>query len=310
MRFINIISAMVVLLGFSACEKREVATLNLDVSTTETNYKVGDTINFKISGNPDQLYFYSGETGHKYLYKDRTQAESNMVTLQFATNRRYGADAQQPNSLRLLASQTFNGAYTADNIKETTDWVDITSAFALSGIQGGDTYINSGVVNLTTLGSLGFNLDLTKPVFFAFKYNGVTGSTQPRWWINQFDINTTTTDGQVLPVTSIGNAAWTQVKVLPESPINWVFGTDNTVKFQGGGAAVLSNNVWAITKEIVLTSVLPDTGVPIKDIRDRLENFQYIFTTPGIYSIAFIGANINVYGESSAVKELTITVSN
>ncbi len=309
MRFSNLIIAIAILLGFSACEKREVASLSLDVTTSKLTYKVGDTIAFKISGNPDQLKLYSGEAGHKYIYKDRTTAESSGVTLQFATNRRYGSDAQQPKSLRVLASQAFNGNYTADNVNESADWIDITSAFTLSGIQSGDTYVNSGVVNLASLSSLGFNLDITKPVYFAFKFTGVTGSTQPRWWVNQFDINTTTTDGEVLGVTSIGSAGWTQVKVLPESPANWSFGTDNTVKFAGGGATVGSNQVWAITKSLILTTVLPDTAVPIKDIRDRLENFSYIFTQPGTYVMTFVGANVNIYGENTAVKELTITVA-
>lgn len=307
MRFFNLFIAVASLLALSACEKQEVASLKLDVSTSRTVYKVNDTVIFKISGNPDQLMIYSGETGHKYIYKDRNQAESDLITLEFATNRRYGLDAQQPNSLRLLASQTFNGVYSAENINEAADWVDITSAFTLSGIRGDDLYVSSGVVNLTQLTSLG--LDKSKPVFFAFKYNGVTGSTQPRWWINKFDVNTTTTDGQVLGVASIANAAWKQVKVLPQSPVNWVFGTDNTVKFQGGGAAVLSNHVWAITKGLVLTNVQPDKGVPIKDIRDRMDEYQYIFTKPGIYKVTFVGANINIYGESRDVKELEITVN-
>jgi len=313
MRFFNVIIAIVALLGFSACEKREVTPLSLDVATSQTTYQVGDTVIFNISGNPEQLMFYSGEIGHNYMYKDRTQAESDLITLEFASSRNYGSDAQQPKSLRLLASQTFNGTYAVENIDEGTDWVDITDAFTLSGVRSDGTYISSGVVNLTQLGSLGFDLDISKPVYFAFKYTGVTGSTQPRWWINKFDIKTTTIDGQVLAVASIGTAGWQQIKVLPASPVSWTFDKDvnglvTAAKFQGGGAAVLSNQVWLMTQGLVLTTVQPDKGVPIKDVRDRMDTYKYIYTKPGTYKVVFVGANINVYGESRDIKELTIEV--
>lgn len=315
MRFFNTIIAIAVLLGFAACEKREVANLDLKVTTSKTTYKVNDTVTFNITGNPDQLMFYSGEIGHKYSYKDRTRAESNNITLEFASNRAYGSLTTQPNSLTLWASQTFNGTYTADNVNEANDWVDITAAFTISPLNSAGTYVSSGVVNLTTLGSLGFNLDITKPVYFAFKYKGSTGSTQTRCWVNQFDINTTTTDGQVLSVTNIGSTSWSEVKVLPTSPVSWTFdkntnGIVTAAKFQGGAATILSNEVWLITNGLDLTSVQSDRGVAIKDIRARLDQYQYIFTEPGTYTVTFVGANINIYGESRAVKEFTITISN
>src|SRR5690606_33605529 len=116
-------------------------------------------------------------------------AERELMTLEFDTNRRYGSDAQQPQSFRLFASQKFNGQYTAANIKETEEWTDITPAFTLSGSQSNDaTYVSSGVVNLTSLSNLGFDLDKSLPIYFAFRYKGVTGFTQPRWWVKNFDI--------------------------------------------------------------------------------------------------------------------------
>lgn len=309
MRILNIIIIIAAMMSLSACQKEEVAHLDLNVSTDKSTYKVGEVVTFKISGNPDQLMFYSGETGHKYIYKDRTQAESNLITLEFASSRNYGSDAQQPRSLRLMASQKFNGVFTAENVNEAADWIDITDAFTLSGVRADGSYLSSGVVNLTALSTMGLNLDISKPIYFAFKYTGVTGSTQPRWWVNKFDINTTTTDGQSMVVTDIAGAGWTQVKVLPTSPVSWVFGTDNTVKFQGGGAAVLSNQVWAMTKGLILTNVQPDRGVPIKDIRDRLDEYPYTFNTKGVYTVTFVGANINVYGESGSTKEVVITIT-
>lgn len=296
------------LIILSSCNKKEVVELNFDVKTEKTSYKVGEAINFQITGNPDQLVFFSGEDGRKYIYKDRIQAQSDNITLEFATNRRYGTDAQQPQSLRLLASQAFNSKYEAASIN-ASDWVDVTSAFTLSGIQSTDVaYVSSGVVNLTTLASAGFSLDKSKPVYFAFKYTGVTGSTQPRWWINKFDVKTTTTDGQILPVASISSAGWTSVKVLTTSPVSWAFGTDNILKYQGGAATIGGNQVWAISGGLSLTKVQPDVGVVLKNMTTRIDNYKYSFTAAGTYTVTFVASNVNVYGESKTLKDVQVTI--
>lgn len=302
-----IIPALLMILA--GCNKKEVTKLDFEVRTDKASYHVNDTVNFIFSGNPEQLSFFSGEEGHKYIYKDRTFVESNLITLEFATNRRYGSDVDQPQSLRLFASQTFNGIYTAENIDEAEDWVDITDAFTLSIPKGDDTYTSSGIVNLTELSSQGFNLDKSKPVYFAFRYRGVTGTTQPRWWVNKFDIKTVTTDSQILTVTDIANGGWTPIKVLPESPVNWVFGTDNILKFQGGNAAVLSNHVWVLTKGLNLTKVQPDAGVALKNMSTKMDSYPYVFTEPGTYTVTFIASNVNVYGESKVIKNVEITVN-
>jgi len=296
------------LIGVIGCNKKEVIELKFDVKPEKASYKVGEAVNFLITGNPDQILFYSGAEGHKYIYKDRTQAQSDQITLEFATNRRYGLDAQQPQSFRILASQTFGGTYTTAGVNPA-DWTDVTSAFILSGIQSTDlAYVSSGVVNLTTLSTLGLNLDKAKPIYFAFKYTGVTGSTQPRWWVNKFDIKTTTTDGQVLPVANISSAGWTSVKVLATSPVSWTFGTDNILKYQGGAATVANNQVWAISGGLSLTKVQPDTGVALKNMSTRMDNYKNIYTTAGTYTVTFLASNVNVYGESKTIKEVQVVI--
>lgn len=300
----------VLLMILASCNKKEVTELNFEVNPEKANYEVGDTVKFNLSGNPEQLVFFSGEEGHKYIYKDRTTAESDLITLEFATNRRYGSDSQQPESLTLFASQKFNGKYKAESIDADADWTNITSAFTLSGSQSNnDTYVSSGVVNLTELSSVGFNLDKTMPIYFAFRYKGVTGFTQPRWWINKFDIKTTTTDGQILVVADIASAGWTPVKVLPTSPVNWTFGTDNILKYQGGGGTTGSNEVWAVSNALNLTKVQPDSGTPLKNMSTRLDEYSYVFTKAGTYKVTFVASNINVYGESKVIKEIEILVN-
>ncbi|WP_245584790.1 DUF5017 domain-containing protein [Pedobacter glucosidilyticus] len=296
------------LLLFLACNKKEVVKLDFSVQTERTNYKVGDTVKFILSGNPDQLLFYSGLEGSRFIYRNRTIAESDNITLDFATNRRLGTDAQQPQSLKLFASQKFNGQYLEASINETTDWVDITSAFTLSTSVSGDVYTNSGVVNLLTLGSLGLTIDKTKPIYFAFKFTGNTGSTQRTWRINRFDIKlTTNTDNQIIPVISISGMSWNTVK-FGTSPSNFTFNS-GVLQIVGGGSTALSNQVWAVSNAVNLISVKSDIGTPLKNISTRLDEYTFIYNQPGNYKVTFEAFNINVYGESRVIKELEVNIA-
>ena len=44
-------------LGLSGCNKKEAVELKFNAVPTKTSYNAGDTVVFKISGNPDQLTF-------------------------------------------------------------------------------------------------------------------------------------------------------------------------------------------------------------------------------------------------------------
>lgn len=294
-------------LGFFSCEKKETPVLNMDVTVQKTSFQVGEEVVFYITGNPDQLTFFSGEEGHKYIYRERTNAEPRAITVDFATNRRYGSDAQQPNSLRFLVSQNFSGIYQPDAIVES-EWVDITDAFTLSPSQSDDnTYVPSGTVDLSALSSFGFDLDPGKLTYFAFKYTGTTGSTQPRWWINTFNLITETVEGIVLPIATMSSAGWGSIG-LNDSPVSWVYNA-NGLRFQGGGATVGSNLVWAISASFDLTSVTPDSGVALKNMSTRMDSYSHVYETPGTYEVTFVGSNINIYGGNTVVKTITLEIT-
>ncbi|WP_293954079.1 MULTISPECIES: DUF5017 domain-containing protein [unclassified Sphingobacterium] len=295
------------LYSLQSCEKKEVTPLHLEIGTAKSSYKVDEPVVFQIGGNPDQLTFYSGEEGHKYSYRERTKAVPMAVTVEFASNRRYGTDAQQPRSLRLLVSQRFSGIYQADAIVES-EWVDITPAFNLSGIQSSDAvYLPSGRVDLFKLSNLGFTIDPNALVYFAFKYTGSTGSTQPRWWINLFNLNTLTTEGVTLPIATLQGAEWRSIG-LQGSSVSWLLSSSG-LRFQGGGAAISSNLVWAVSKPLDLTSVTPDKGVALKNMSTRINSYAYIFRTPGNYEVTFVGNNVNAYGENPVTKTIQLTIT-
>ncbi len=67
---IFIISITVILLA--ACSKEKIKQPEFDVNTSALTYKKGEEITFKFTGSPDNITFYSGETGKSYDYRNRT----------------------------------------------------------------------------------------------------------------------------------------------------------------------------------------------------------------------------------------------
>ncbi|ADY50650.1 hypothetical protein Pedsa_0062 [Pseudopedobacter saltans DSM 12145] len=299
----------IIALGLLSCNKKEAVELKFNVEPTKTSYKVNDTVTFKVSGNPDQLIFYSGEEGRQYIYKDRLFAESDEITLEFATHKRYGTAAAQPNTISLFASQKYNGAKTTFSEQ---DWVDISSAFTFSPFDGAENYTPSGVVNLLQLSNLGLNIDKEKPIYFAFKYQGLSNaSTQPRIFINKFDIKTKTKEGKVIPVLTLATGGWSSLKI-GNTAVDWIIdGGSNTTRLRNQGAAANApaNESWVMTKGFFLTSVIPDRGVALKNMSTRIGEYNYVFTKAGTYKVTFVASNENVYGGDKVIKELEIVVN-
>lgn len=276
----------------TACNKKEVASLDFDVSANKTSIKVGDTVTFKISGNPEQLTFYSGEKGNAYENRERTNVDAKPI-MSFTSYMQFGA---QTNTLAVLASTDFNGVYNQSDVESAT-WTDITAQLVLST---GANNTASGDIDLTSFKS-------DKPVYIAFKYTGTTGSTQRTWTIKDFKINSITTTGDAFSITKLADAGWQRVN-FNSSPRSWAF-TATQLQFAGGTATVASNLGWAITKPLFLTKVSPDRGVALKNSSTRITEYKHVFTSAGTFKTTFIGANVNVYGSNSSLKALDITVA-
>ena len=299
----------IIALGLSGCNKKEAVDLKFDVAPAKTSYQVNDTVTFKISGNPDQVTFYSGEEGRQYIYKDRLFSDSEEVTLEFASHKRYGTLAAQPKPISLFASQKYTGDKTTFS---ESDWVDISSAFTFSPLDNAENYISSGVVNLLNLANIGFAVDKSKPVYFAFKYNGQQAtSAQPRVFINKFDINMKTSEGKVIPVITLATSGWS-THLIGNTAVNWIIdGGSATTRLRHGGAGANApaNETWVMTKGFFLTSVIPDKGIALKNMSTRLDEYSYVFTKPGTYKVTFVASNENVYGGNKVIKEFTVTVN-
>ena len=295
MKHIRLILGVAALTAFASCSKNlSIKPLSFEVTTSSTTYHVGDTVHFNFTGNPDIISFYSGESGHNYDNRNRTSLDG-LSQLQFTSYAQYGA---QLNTLQLMISNDFTGTYDSAHIYQGT-WTDITSRATLS--TGADNTA-SGIVDLSDF------LAQKKPIFFAYKYTGTFGSTQKTWTIKNFALNLLRPDNTVVSVANIANVGWKQVSIKNSAKV-WTFTNPLTsLSIAGGDATSADNEDWAITSLLYLNSVAPDVAVPIKNITQIVNSYDYVFSTPGTYKVVFLAVNATADAQQGTMKEIDLTI--
>lgn len=284
------------LLAATACTKKGVPNPDFTVTSDSASYTLGDTTWFSFIGNPYNLTFYSGEAGHEYLFRNRTNA-AGTPQLQFTSTK------QTPNAadtLQVLLSSDFSAVYDSADIRSAT-WTDITSRAKLATTT---TSVASGVVNLSD-----FVKD-SEAVYLAFRYVGTThASAQSGWTIAALTVNNVLTDGSnTFSVGTVADGAWAYVSM--ENPaVKWtVSATTLVVK----GATAANSPVtedWVISRALVLNRALPDVGVSLKNISaNQVSTYPYIYKAAGTYTASFVGANTTIYGSKTDVKSVTVQV--
>lgn len=296
MKKIFYISSVLVLL--LSCNKKEVTPINFNVTTSATTYKVGDSVIFNFTGNPDFITFYSGEAGHQYQYSTRDFATGGVPIMQFNSYRQYGVD---DSTLHILISTNFTGSYTTGGVDSAT-WKDITNRAILST---GTDQTPSGAINLSD-----FVGEDNSPLYIAFKYRDTSknGTSSLRTWtITNFVLNTTFSDSTVASVATLSSASWKDVTYIT-STAAWIIST-TSLKINGGAAGGPENHNWVISGSLYPNRVSPDTGVVLKNMTVRLSNYTYVFSKAGTYNVTFSAVNENIYGRQQVIKTIPITVN-
>jgi hypothetical protein len=303
-------------LGFSSCSRLDIDDVDFALDESAYTVKAGDVLTFGIKGNPNYITFYSGEEGNAYANKDRTELSVSDVAsskLSFVLTTQYGT---QTGPLKVYLSKDFAGlTKTFDTDKAAIEghaWTDITDACGLTNI---------GAV---TNKSISFDLKdyVSTGVVLAFRYLGVTGSTQRTMTITGTAITTTLNSGIEVSVGTASTFGFTPFDVNPSNSAKDAYlatggvGTwsltsigSNKLTFQGGTAAAATNDDWLISSKITLNSCSPDTGTAVKDINNRITSYEYTYTKPGTYKATFIAGNANKDDDDYVVKEVTVTVT-
>jgi hypothetical protein len=293
----NIIYSLMAIGLFASCAKEKVEGQNFEVSTTSLTYKAGDSVKFKISGNPDNIMFYSGEQGHKYELRKRDSAE-NDLQIEFKSLVQFGLI--YPN-LQLMVSNNFNGK--ADSLSVVTaTWTDISSKAVFST---GKDSVPSGIISLKPYVNA---QKPSTPIYIAFRYTDYKKTQgQNRWVIRTFAANNIAPDGTVTPLAVMSTGGWSQVSLKNPSFV-WSLSAAQLL-MPSSTATADDNEDWAISKGFDPTYIKQDVGTALKNISTTLPEFSYVFTQPGTYKVVFEGSAVRYNGEQRITREVTLTIT-
>ena len=319
-----LLAALPLMFLFAACEDDSIDSphLNVTVDTEEAIdvedgvpvFKKGSSVKFNIDEKSDMVTFYSGESGAKYEFRDRTQLDGTPY-LQFGLEM---TDEKTSGLFHVYVSSDFVGMTKerdtdAENIENAT-WVEITDQCDLP-------------TEITTTPKVTPLIDLSdfkgNPLYVAFRYLRPANKGICRFQVRNLVINNE--DGGFLyPITKTSTAGWTAFDFNATgtddpynssggSGTNRAWDTRNVVKeermYIGYRSTVVDNDDWVISSAIDLTSVAPDMGEGIKAYDDvRLREFRHIYNTAGVYKVSFIGTNSKNADTRTVVKEVTIKI--
>ncbi|MBS0029893.1 DUF5017 domain-containing protein [Chitinophaga sp. 22321] len=289
----------------AACSKKlEVAAPDFNVTLDPARrvadtftYRLGDTTRFKFSGAAGNIAFYSGEPGKRYDGRSAAY-KLGRIMLSFSSKAEFGTQA---NTLQVLATNKLKGLDSA----AVTDaaWTNISNRGTLAS---NATVAPFGAVDVTDLVA-----NENDSLFIAFKYSGVTGTTQRTWTITEFTVNNVLPEKTVL-LSSLSTdvAYWTRYGNV-WSPANGRWTASATdLKITGGNSSASGNTSWIVTRPLYAGRVPGDVSTGIKSINEPdKQEYAYVYPAPGVYRVAFVAFNHTLDEEKSVIRELIIKVT-
>ncbi|NDW08720.1 DUF5017 domain-containing protein [Dysgonomonas sp. 520] len=268
--------------------KDDIPSAKLNVWIADTEYHVGDTVTFRFSGNPDNIVFYSGETGHNYELKDRLYADNDLL-VDFKSYVSLGVIDQ---NLQCYVSNDFNGVYDETNVEKAT-WTDISHLFTFST---GADQVPSGVVNLKSYVS---EVD-TAQVYFAFRYTD-TGQKN-RWVIRTINVDKVSPEGVKTTLATMSTMGWKAVDFSTAD--KWTI-TSAQLLIQGKEP---NNDDWVISKPFRVKTSIADEGVALKNISTKMNEYKYVYQEAGTFKAVFATSSVWYSGSEYSETEVTVNV--
>lgn len=280
----------------SCTKEMKLEELQFDVSPSNTNIATTESVKFNFTGNPDLITFYSGESGSVYEYRNRISDTSSNVKLRFST----ATTTATNGALSLLVSTDLTGIISAASISKAT-WTNITSRAILAT---GTATVASGDVSLADFAVQ------RKPVYIAFRYTAAPAAIQRKWTITGLTLN------HILPgktyvigdmTANTPSPGWVSADVK-NTAVNWTAAL--VITGATTAASAQDTEDWMVMGPVDLSRVLPDAGVPIKNITEGMNKFpyEYKYTAAGTYNAVFEATNVNRDAFSASVKKITMTV--
>ncbi|WP_288360085.1 DUF5017 domain-containing protein [uncultured Bacteroides sp.] len=282
------------LVGLAACMEDEAPSVKLNVALDKQVYQVGEPVTFKLNGNPDNIVFYSGEVGHNYAYKERYHADGDLL-VKFNSWVRYG---DIYHNLKFLVSSDFSGIYDKGNVEAAT-WIDLSDKFRFSV---GDDQTPSGEVNLKEYVGAAEDARL----FVAFRYEDEQKARQNNWIIRSIALDCVSAEGVRSSLATMPTMGWKVVDF--ENPaVTWNVSSTSQILIDGGTNQP-KNVDWVISQAFDVRKTTPDTGVALKNISTTMDEYQYVYTKPGIYEVVFETTSDWYNGSDHGLTRVTVEV--
>ena len=319
---LSIFAATLSLLAAS-CSQEIVYPVTYNVLLDGSNtYLAGDPVRFNFTGDVDNLLFYSGETNHQYVYRDRYSVGVEDIVsanLHIDYQARYG----YTDGLSVYVTDSFEG------LSGDFDTDKLMIQNMVDGGMAGWTRLEYNEGASTVWTSQDYDISQFASNFvLAFHWNPKLGaSAQRHYWLNgniSIDIKGapsstmefTAMDWEAIMLndeytqghyTLSGNPGFNMTK--PATAAIMINGCNGAPSMGGGAGGVeYAHDGWIFTKAKALTKVSNDSGVVVKNLQNYLESYEYVFDEPGTYRVTFVGINRNVGGQDKVLKEMTINI--
>ena len=317
------LAALAIIATLASCQKEKVADVenfNVYTSGSLTTFRVGTNVSFVLSGNPDNISFYSGEKGHDYEFRNRVSRNDGDLRLSFQTRAQNTAcfTALAAGALKVYFSNSFPAHFStltdallansqdSAMLNNNGYWTDITGRFFIpaSGTASvyypsGDTSLNDLITNPDYPCTVAFKM--STPSHGSLSTNGITiGSMN---FYSKFP--DTTVKHNLEPGGSTGKI-WKVINAA--NAADSFYKTTTSLKYLGGAATTYSED-WAVSTSYNVTVYPSDIGLAIKNISNNpLTTYSHRFTEPGTHKVVFVASNNRVNGRTEIIKEIIVNI--
>lgn len=317
-KYISILFAGVLCLA--SCQHDVIYEVDYNITLDgENTYYAGDPVKFNITGDVENLLFYSGETGSQYIYKDRYEVPIEDVlsaNLHLDIRGRYGYIADYE-ALEIWVSKDFpgiNGNSDPDGDRA------IVKKMVEDGMPG---WYKLPFSDVNKDQFFGYDFPMSEylsNLCIAFHWRPKDPTlTQRTFWINgKITLEMEGTEPSEMTLTDLGFKSLMmneEVDAYKKNAGNGSIRFDNAVNageicYQGCSGNVLTYAIdgWVFTTPRPLNKVANDKGVVIKNLQNYMHEYVYTWDKPGTYKVTFVGRNENYASSSEQVFEYTITI--
>lgn len=320
-RILFFISGLVLM---ASCQHDVVYDVDYNITLDKANtYYAGEPVRFNLAGEVDNVIFYSGETGHQYVYRNRYEVpleDVKSANLHLEITARNGAtNADALGALEIWVSKDFAGINGVDDgvgdraviSKMVEDdmpgWVKVDYE-DLKANDSKKITLNVPVSDYLENLSIAFHWcpkrnDIVQRTYWidGKVIVDLEGTPEPtEMTLSELDMKSVMMNEQVDPY----------YKNNENGTIRFDNKTAGEICFQGVGANALEYAIdgWVFTTPQTLNKVSNDTPQFVKNLQNYCQPFEHVYEKPGTYKVTFVGRNENYASASEQIKEFTINI--